>query len=117
MVQVEKQTNHLLVVYYFSNDVAAYISRPLILTPAGPFWNPVFVLLRLVKTITFRNGFVTPDPHWVLPVDGRRLLLYTMRVSFQSWGNRNGRLSMTALRVSVVHDRFSFSIQKWGGGW
>jgi hypothetical protein len=73
--------------------------------------------LRLVKTITFRNGFVTPDPHWVLPVDGRRLLLYTMRVSFQSWGNRNGRLSMTALRVSVVHDRFSFSIQKWGGGW
>ena len=51
-----------------------------------------------------------------LPVDGRRLLLYTMRVSFQSWGNRNGRLSMTALRVSVVHDRFSFSIQKLGGG-
>ena len=39
-----------------------------------------------------------------------------MRVSFQSWGNRNGRLSMTALRVSVVHDRFSFSIQKLGGG-
>ena len=71
MVQVEKQTNHLLVVYYFSYDVAAYssiaayISRPLILIPADPFWNPVFVLLRLVKTITFRNGFVTPDPHWV----------------------------------------------------